>query len=768
GELVRASGDAADASIMRETGDLEETIVTSIEQLMRASGTALKEAVEPASNLSGAGFEAALQQLLGRVADLGSGDDAPSLKALADKLGNELTRMGLPDGEAGLAALAQQLTQQLEAGAGALLDGLAEGLEPLAQGLERLTGLLRQVEPDGAAMGTAIQQIGASLEALADSQEQAGLPSLAGMVDELRDDLDALVQRIGDDGTVPKDDLGQFLSGLDGRLGEIRKAVETVANDSLGQGGLPSLEDMVDELRADLDTLVQRVGDDDALTTDDLRQILSGLDGRLVEIRKAVKTAANDSLGQAGMPSLEGMVDELRADFDALVQRIGDDGTLSTDDLRQFLSGLDGRLGEIREVVDSHVAEWASDREGKLPAWLKDLRDALAEVDRQFAQVQSAVEARDGESLPVILPPANEMLAGNRGVRASVRDERAVERTDLGSRDARVSRADFRDERVSESGELNGRPADRAGVDRREGGVPAGDVARDERAGEFRGLNLRDSAREQRAAETMTAGQWLRAREAAGDQGLAPGERQSAPGAGDLFENNTLRKALSVLAGEQAAPKTRMAEAIEQAVQSARQRDEGLSPLRTEQLERSQSLLQGRDLEGGNLALQPGRALDGAGQVRLAPIPVAINHPRFAEAMGQRVTFMVSQNVQQARISLNPANMGPVSVQLEVRGDEAVVHMMAVQGATREALEAALPRLREMLGENGFSQVSVNVGQQGGQGMADSGASGNDGSEAGAAGAAAGGSGEQPGEADQSGLSVTEVKLGDRRLDLFA
>ncbi|MFP4296037.1 MAG: flagellar hook-length control protein FliK [Halothiobacillaceae bacterium] len=642
GELVRASGDAADASIMRETGDLEETIVTSIEQLMRASGTALKEAVEPASNLSGAGFEAALQQLLGRVADLGSGDDAPSLKALADKLGNELTRMGLPDGEAGLAALAQQLTQQLEAGAGALLDGLAEGLEPLAQGLERLTGLLRQVEPDGAAMGTAIQQIGASLEALA------------------------------------------------------------------------------------------------------------------------------DSLDQAGMPSLEGMVDELRADFDALVQRIGDDGTLSTDDLRQFLSGLDGRLGEIREVVDSHVAEWASDREGKLPAWLKDLRDALAEVDRQFAQVQSAVEARDGESLPVILPPANEMLAGNRGVRASVRDERAVERTDFGSRDARVSRADFRGERVSESGELNGRPADRAGVDRREGGVPAGDVARDERAGEFRGLNLRDSAREQRAAETMTAGQWLRAREAAGDQGLAPGERQSAPGAGDLFENNTLRKALSVLAGEQAAPKTRMAEAIEQAVQSARQRDEGLSPLRTEQLERSQSLLQGRDLEGGNLALQPGRALDGAGQVRLAPIPVAVNHPKFAEAMGQRVTFMVNQNVQQARISLNPANMGPVSVQLEVRGDEAVVHMMAVQGATREALEAALPRLREMLGENGFSQVSVNVGQQGGQGMADSGASGNDGSEAGAAGAAAGGSGEQPGEADQSGLSVTEVKLGDRRLDLFA
>ncbi|MDM7321949.1 MAG: flagellar hook-length control protein FliK [Gammaproteobacteria bacterium] len=52
---------------------------------------------------------------------------------------------------------------------------------------------------------------------------------------------------------------------------------------------------------------------------------------------------------------------------------------------------------------------------------------------------------------------------------------------------------------------------------------------------------------------------------------------------------------------------------------------------------------------------------------------------------------------------------------IELRGNEANVHFSAAHALTREAIEAALPRLREMLADQGFTQVNVNVGQPQGQ-----------------------------------------------------
>ncbi len=103
-------------------------------------------------------------------------------------------------------------------------------------------------------------------------------------------------------------------------------------------------------------------------------------------------------------------------------------------------------------------------------------------------------------------------------------------------------------------------------------------------------------------------------------------------------------------------------------------------------------------------------------QPLLERIPVPVQQPRdFGEAVGQRVMFMLGQGMQGARIELNPAELGPMEIQLQVRGSEAHVHFGAAHGLTREAIEAALPRLREMLAEQGFTQVNVNVGQQQGQ-----------------------------------------------------
>ena len=82
-----------------------------------------------------------------------------------------------------------------------------------------------------------------------------------------------------------------------------------------------------------------------------------------------------------------------------------------------------------------------------------------------------------------------------------------------------------------------------------------------------------------------------------------------------------------------------------------------------------------------------------------------MGHPKWSEGFSQRVQWMVNQSMNGAQIRLNPQNMGPIEVRIQMQNEQATVSFTAQHGATREAIDAALPRLREM-----FSEQNVNVG----------------------------------------------------------
>jgi len=85
--------------------------------------------------------------------------------------------------------------------------------------------------------------------------------------------------------------------------------------------------------------------------------------------------------------------------------------------------------------------------------------------------------------------------------------------------------------------------------------------------------------------------------------------------------------------------------------------------------------------------------------------------PGFAPELGQQLRIMAQQQgVQEARLRLNPEALGPLDVRIEVAEDSVRVELNAQQGFTREQLEAAAPRLRDLLSQGGFAQVSVEVG----------------------------------------------------------
>jgi flagellar hook-length control protein FliK len=86
--------------------------------------------------------------------------------------------------------------------------------------------------------------------------------------------------------------------------------------------------------------------------------------------------------------------------------------------------------------------------------------------------------------------------------------------------------------------------------------------------------------------------------------------------------------------------------------------------------------------------------------------------PEWADGLGERVVWLTSQNLDNAHIRLNPAHLGPVEVRVSVADDRASVAFVAHHAVTRDALESAAPRLREMLQAQGFTNVNVEIGGQ--------------------------------------------------------
>lgn len=116
-------------------------------------------------------------------------------------------------------------------------------------------------------------------------------------------------------------------------------------------------------------------------------------------------------------------------------------------------------------------------------------------------------------------------------------------------------------------------------------------------------------------------------------------------------------------------------------------------------------------------ALTPAASAPGQASAVSAPqiamdVQPQLNSAAWSRVVSSRVVWMAREGVQQAELRLNPANLGSVDVRLNINNDQASVTFLAQNAATREALEQAMPRLRESLAENGLSLTHSEVGQQ--------------------------------------------------------
>ena len=85
----------------------------------------------------------------------------------------------------------------------------------------------------------------------------------------------------------------------------------------------------------------------------------------------------------------------------------------------------------------------------------------------------------------------------------------------------------------------------------------------------------------------------------------------------------------------------------------------------------------------------------------------------FVDELGARIQVMLRDGLGKAQIQLHPAELGRLQVTISTDGDQARVAFLADAGATRDAIEHSLPRLREMLEQNGLQLAQSDVGQRG-------------------------------------------------------
>ena len=147
-------------------------------------------------------------------------------------------------------------------------------------------------------------------------------------------------------------------------------------------------------------------------------------------------------------------------------------------------------------------------------------------------------------------------------------------------------------------------------------------------------------------------------------------------------------------------------------------------------------------------------------------IPARVGTPAWDNQVSQRIVYMVGKE-QAATLTLNPPDLGPVQVVLNVSNDGASVTFSSGQLEVRQALENALPRLRDMMSESGIAlgNATVDAGvPDGRQAQQDSGRR----SHGGPAGSAGFDNGNVA-AGDGARLATRTVAVGDRGMvDTFA
>jgi len=96
-------------------------------------------------------------------------------------------------------------------------------------------------------------------------------------------------------------------------------------------------------------------------------------------------------------------------------------------------------------------------------------------------------------------------------------------------------------------------------------------------------------------------------------------------------------------------------------------------------------------------------------------VPVPMSQATWGEQVSDKIVWLANQKIQFAEIHINPQELGPVEVKINVQNDQAAITFTSPHQGVRDLLEMSVNRLREMMSENGVDLAHVDVSDQSSQ-----------------------------------------------------
>jgi len=106
------------------------------------------------------------------------------------------------------------------------------------------------------------------------------------------------------------------------------------------------------------------------------------------------------------------------------------------------------------------------------------------------------------------------------------------------------------------------------------------------------------------------------------------------------------------------------------------------------------------------------RAVMAENKAEIPPMTKHFANPEWNKEMGERLIWMHKQAIPSAELRLNPGHLGPVTIKIDVTQEQTTVAFTAQHAAVKEAIDAALPKLREMFSTQQLNLAEVSVTQE--------------------------------------------------------
>ncbi len=152
----------------------------------------------------------------------------------------------------------------------------------------------------------------------------------------------------------------------------------------------------------------------------------------------------------------------------------------------------------------------------------------------------------------------------------------------------------------------------------------------------------------------------------------------------------------------------------------------------------------------GNATLLSARSTETAGWQP----PLVLTDPTAAQQIKDRVMVQIQHKLQTAEVQLHPEDLGSMQIKLNLQQDQLSVQFVVQQGAAKEALEQQMPKLRELLEQQGIalSEGQVEQRQSRSQQEQQSARHGN----------------HDAAESELAAVQTVQMKVSDRMVDFYA